>query len=145
MSEPEPMDTKAAIDALNRALRLQYRSALQYLVASGGSTGVHAFAVAEELWRFAEAEFTDARRLVSKIVALGGEPDVEIEPLERSKDFEGALRALIENESAALEALAEVIPHTGHGPRSEALEHLVEHSILRKQDQVDVLTRALGR
>jgi hypothetical protein len=34
-----------------------------------------------------------------------------------------------------------VIPHTGTEGRSEALEHLMEHLILRKQNQIDFLTR----
>jgi len=35
-----------------------------------------------------------------------------------------------------------VIPHSGEEPRSEALEHLMEHLIMRKQNQVDWLRRA---
>ena len=36
-----------------------------------------------------------------------------------------------------------MIPETGKEGASEALEHLLEHLILRKQGQVDFLTRAL--
>jgi len=35
-----------------------------------------------------------------------------------------------------------VIPHSGQEPRPEALEHLMEHLIMRKQNQVDWLRRA---
>ena len=38
-----------------------------------------------------------------------------------------------------------VIPVTGQEPWSEALEHLLEHLIMRKQWQVDYLARVLGR
>jgi hypothetical protein len=41
-------------------------------------------------------------------------------------------------------ALHAVIPHTGQEPRSEALEHRMEHLIMRKQEQVDTLRRAVG-
>ncbi len=44
-----------------------------------------------------------------------------------------------------IEALHAVIPHTGQEGRSEALEHLLEHVIMRKQEQVDALQRGLGR
>ena len=40
------------------------------------------------------------------------------------------------------EALHAVIPHSGQEARSEALEHLMEHIIMRKQNQVDWLRRA---
>ena len=36
-----------------------------------------------------------------------------------------------------------MIPETGKEGASEALEHLLEHLILREQGQVDFLTRAL--
>jgi hypothetical protein len=45
---------------------------------------------------------------------------------------------------AAIEALQDVIPTTGQERRSEALEHRLEHIIMRKQEQVDALIRAGG-
>jgi hypothetical protein len=36
----------------------------------------------------------------------------------------------------------DVIPSTGHTGDSEALEHRLEHMIMRKQEQVDALERA---
>jgi hypothetical protein len=45
-------------------------------------------------------------------------------------------------EKEAIDALRAVIRHTGTEGRSEALEHLMEHLILRKQNQIDFLTRA---
>ena len=39
-------------------------------------------------------------------------------------------------------ALHEVIPDSGQEPRSKLLEHLMEHLIMRKQNQVDWLRRA---
>ena len=47
---------------------------------------------------------------------------------------------LIEHE--VIERLQDVIPETGHEGASEALEHLLEHIIMRKQEQVDFLVRA---
>ncbi len=55
-----------------------------------------------------------------------------------------AVDLLIDTECEALAALHAVIPHTGQEPRSEALEHLLEHVIMRKQEQVDTLLRARG-
>ncbi|MDP9070518.1 MAG: hypothetical protein M3N68_04400 [Actinomycetota bacterium] len=55
-----------------------------------------------------------------------------------------AVDLLIDTECEALAALHAVIPHTGQEPRSEALEHLLEHVIMHKQEQVDTLLRARG-
>ena len=46
-------------------------------------------------------------------------------------------------EQEAIAALHAVTRPTGQEPRSEALEHLMEHLIMRKQAQVDLLLRVL--
>ena len=43
-----------------------------------------------------------------------------------------------------IEALQSAIEPTGREGRSEALEHMLEHMIMRKQRQVDLLARARG-
>jgi bacterioferritin (cytochrome b1) len=142
MSDPEPMDVPAVLESLNAALRLQYRSALQYLVLAGGGRGTHALAIGEQLWVYAQAEFVDARLMISKIVALGGEPEVAVADVSYEPSVEDGLKKLIGLEEEALAALHRVIPDTGQEPGSEALEHLMEHLIMRKQNQVDFLIRA---
>ncbi|MGH2754493.1 MAG: hypothetical protein ACRDLB_08660, partial [Actinomycetota bacterium] len=51
------------------------------------------------------------------------------------------LRKIIAMEDETTEALREIIPATGQEARSEALEHLLEHIIMRKQEQIDFLHR----
>jgi bacterioferritin (cytochrome b1) len=116
-NKKDPMEVDEAIDALNVALRLQQRSL---------------------------AELDDARHLVEKITTLGGEPAVEIAPIEPHGDSEALIRWLIDAETEAIEALQDVIPTTGQEGRSEALEHRLAHIIMRKQEQVDALIRATG-
>jgi bacterioferritin (cytochrome b1) len=142
MSDPDPMDVPEVLDRLGDALRLQYRSVLHYLLVSGGGRGFHAMAIGEQLARYAEDELADARLLISKIVALGGRPVTEIAPLAYEPEVKDGLRALIKTEEETLAALHAVIPPTGQEPGSEALEHLIEHLIMRKQNQVDFLIRA---
>jgi bacterioferritin (cytochrome b1) len=98
--------------------------------------------VAERLWTFAESELTDTRLLVEKITALGGDPTTKVGELKWHPDPGTALDHLIATEDEATEALHAVIPHSGQEARSEALEHLMEHIIMRKQNQVDWLRRA---
>ena len=143
-NDVDPLELDAVLDTLGTALALQYRSALQYTQVAGSLTGLQWSVLGEQLWTFAESELDDARRLVEKIVALGGTPPSAPAELRYEPEPEKAMAALIENECEAVAALHAVIPHSGQEPRSEALEHRLEHLIMRKQEQVDTLRRTVG-
>lgn len=138
----ERLDVGEAIARLNDALSLQYRSSQQYMLSSASLFGFEFQALGDRLWEYAMAELADARRLVEKIVALGGAPTTEMAPLEWTGEPDSAVDRLIEIESEAVETLQLAIEPTGREGRSEALEHMLEHVIMRKQDQVDFLLRA---
>ena len=139
---PDPMDVERVLEALNHALALQQRSVLQFTMGAGSMFGLEFQAVGAELWLFARAELEDMKLLVEKITALGGDPSVEVAALRWRADPGASVDALIESEDQTIAALHAVIPHSGQEPRSEALEHLMEHMIMRKQNQVDWLRRA---
>jgi bacterioferritin (cytochrome b1) len=141
----EKLDVEEAISRLNDALKLQYRSAHQYMLSSGSLFGFEFQSLGDRLWDYAQAELADARKLVEKVVALGGEPTTEVAALEWTGDPDDAVKRLIETESEAVETLQAAIEPTGREGRSEALEHMLEHVIMRKQDQVDFLVRASRR
>jgi bacterioferritin (cytochrome b1) len=141
-NEKDPLDVGTAIERLNAALRLQHRSLLGYTIAAGSVTGFQYQGLAELLWRFAQAELEDTRRIVEKIVTLDGEPATDHQPVEHHGSPEAALAWLLDCEREVLEAFQDVIPATGHTAESEALEHRLEHLIMRKQEQVDALERA---
>ena len=101
--------------------------------------------MAGKLWEFAQLELADTRLLVEKITALGGDPTTEIGELSWTTDPAETLDRLIETEDEVTEALHAVIPHSGQEAASEALEHLMEHVIMRKQNQIDWLRRARRR
>jgi bacterioferritin (cytochrome b1) len=143
-NEKDPLQRDDALRELNRSLELEARAALAYAVAAASLTGMEVQHLRDELYHFAVRELEDARRLVEKIVALGGDPSTDIAPVAFDRDARGALEKLVANDEETLEALVEVIPHTGSVGEGEALEHLVEHLILRKQEQIDFLRRALG-
>jgi bacterioferritin (cytochrome b1) len=138
----EQMNHAAVKEKLAQALRLQYRSVLQYTLTAGSIVGMEYQSFADRLWLFAESEIHDARLLVEKLVALEGEPPVRAPDLRNEGTAKKALAWLIESESEVIERLQDVIPETGHEGASEALEHLLEHIIMRKQQQVDFLVRA---
>jgi|SRR5688572_32860474 bacterioferritin (cytochrome b1) len=138
----ETLDESAAVEALNAALELQYRSVVQYTLTSGSLFGFEFQSLGDRFWQFARAELDDARKLVEKITSLGGEPAVAVADARWSGDAGDAVEWIIDSETEAIEALRAAIEPTGREGRSEALEHLLEHMILRKQDQVDFLMRA---
>ena len=138
----ERMDVDEQIARLNEALRLQLRSAAQYTLTAGSLSGLEHQAVAERLGRFALEELDDARRLVEKIASLGGEPNADAGPARFLADPGEALEWLIDSEAEALQALQDAIEPTGREAASEAVEHRLEHIIMRKQEQVDTLLRA---
>jgi bacterioferritin (cytochrome b1) len=140
----ELLDESVAIEKLNAALRLQMRSALQYSLTAATLRGFEVQAVAANLLRYGDEELEDARRLIAKIVALGGVPTTEVAQLRVGQDPEDAVGWLIECESEAVDALQAAIEPTGREGRSEALEHRLEHMIMRKQEQIDLLERARG-
>jgi len=138
----ETLDKEQAIELLNEALRLQYRSALQFTLTSGSLFGFEVQAIGDRLWTYAQDEIADARLLVEKVVALGGSPSTDVAELRWSGAAEDAVAWLIEAEEEAIDALQEAIEPTGREGHSEALEHLLEHLIMRKQNQVDFLLRS---
>ena len=141
----EPMEVDACVRLLNQALSMQHRSIVQYTMAAGAIGGLEFMGLADRLWEYAQAELADGRRMVEKVAALGGDPSTTVKKVETSTKAKDAVARIIESEREVLAKLHEVIPHSGQEPRSEALEHFLEHVIHRKQEQVDQLLRAVGQ
>jgi len=138
----ESMDVDAVLEKLNRCLTLQYRSVLQQTLTSGSLFGFEFQAMGDRIWSDADAEINDLRLLVEKIAALGGTPATEVAPLQWTGDPSDAVQWLVDTETELVDALKDAIEPTGQEGRSEALEHVLEHIIMRKQNQIDFLLRA---
>ena len=137
----EKMNVKKVIELLNKALPLQMRSALIFTWTAGSGTGIEFQAVGQELQEFGRLELEDYRRFVEKLVALGGAPTTKVAGFEAISPNKTGIQKLIKYENEALDSLHRIIPETGQEARSEALEHLLEHALMRKQEQVDFLER----
>ena len=98
--EEERLDEEAAVEKLNEALALQYRSATQYTLTSGSLFGFEFQSLGDRLWLYAQAELGDARLLVEKIVALGGTPATNVDEMKWSGDPGEAVDWLIESEGS---------------------------------------------
>jgi bacterioferritin (cytochrome b1) len=138
----EAMDVDAVLEKLNHALTLQYRSVLQQTLTSGSMFGFEFQSLADRIWQDADAEINDLRLIVEKIAALGGEPTTDVADLRWTGDPSDAVQWLVDTETELVDALKEAITPTGQEGRSEALEHALEHIIMRKQNQIDFLLRA---
>ncbi len=141
MADDDKMKVEKVKDLLNKALPLQFRSAALFTWAAGASTGIEGQSLGMKLEEFGRLELDDARRLIEKLVALGGDPVTKVAPFEPFGANKSGIRKLMDYEEEVLEALHAVIPESGQEPRSEALEHLMEHMLMRKQEQVDFLER----
>jgi bacterioferritin (cytochrome b1) len=140
--QEEKLDEQQAISKLNTALRLQNRSVIEYTLVAAGLTGFEYQGLADRLIGYAREEIDDARRLAEKIVSFEGEPTTVVAKPRWSASPGEAFGFLIEDETETIEALQASIEPTGREGRSEALEHRLEHMIMRKQEQVDFLDRA---
>jgi len=140
--EKDPLDVDQALERLGNALPLQIRSAAAFTMAAASITGFQYVGLTDLLWRFAQAELEDVRRLTEKVVTLGGRPPTSAPDFKLPEQPDAAVEQLIDWEKDATDALQDVIPATGHTGDSEALEHRLEHIIMRKQEQIDSLLRA---
>lgn len=138
----EQMDTDEVLRTMNEALTHQGRSLMTLTLLAGSMRGVLGTALKPRLREFVAAELHDTYLLVEKFSSLGGTPSFDVEKVEVSRLATEALEQLITREQAGVAALHAIIPHTGQQPHSEALEHLLEHMIMRKQQQVDFLVHA---
>jgi hypothetical protein len=139
----DAMDAEAVRTQLAQALAGQLGSLVALTVLSGAVRGPATTALKDRLLEFATAEVADSHRLVEKLAALGGGvPPVDV-PTLPDGDLTARLRWFLEREDGVLSSLHAVIGPSGQEPQSEALEHLIEHVLLRKQQQVDFLRLAL--
>jgi bacterioferritin (cytochrome b1) len=140
--DKEPLDVDGVTSGLRDAIPLQLRSAVAYTIAAASLSGFEYVGLAALMREAGEADLADARRLLEKLVTLGGRaPQAVPEPRlpERPKAL---VRRLIALETEAIEKLQDIIPATGQTGASEAIEHRLEHMIMRKQEVVDALERA---
>jgi hypothetical protein len=145
MAEEDQLDTEKVLSTLQDALQLQAQSILTMTQLAGTLRGLSSTAVKQQLREFVLTELEDTYLLMEKHSALGGELILDIPQIRIARDPDTAINDLMDLECESVAALHTVIPHSGQEPRSEALEHLLEHMIMRKQQQVDFLWHASGR
>ena len=144
--EEETLDVEGAIECLNKALAPPVPLGARLHARRGRHVRVRVSGLLVRARRLRPLrDRRHAGASIEKITTFEGEPTTEVAPLEWSDQPEKVVEWLIEAEEETIEALQAAIEPTGREGVSEALEHLLEHLILRKQNQVDFLIRARRR
>ena len=132
---------KSVIEALNRALSLEWTGNIQYLQ--------HSFLV-HGLWRELYKPFfrsrasecqDHAKLLGEKIAALGGLPTVEPASIKQSREVEEMLQQDLELEKAAVTAYHEVLKVAKD---DVALRHMMESLIETETRSVEEIEKMLS-
>jgi hypothetical protein len=136
------MDVEAVRRQLSVAVSQQLGSLVSMTLLAGSLRGAAYVGLKVRMREYAVTEVSDTERLVEMFCALGGELQPIELPLPPSTDSATALKEFVEREKQVMASLHAVIPSSGQEPQSEALEHLIEHVLLRKQEQLDFLLLA---
>ena len=139
----EATDPKTLVAGLNKALPLLARDAVASALAAGAMPGVDGVVMRPRLARMAAADLADAERLAARIASLGGAPAVQVAKLELPKSVGPSLRWLVWMQRETNDAVVAAIPADADDAEGEATEHLLEHIVSRKRDDIELLERAL--
>lgn len=134
------MDKSAVIEKLNECLRHEWTGVAQYAQAGFVVSGLWRDVYSEMFYDSAKESFGHAKKVGEKIVALGGIPTVERNPIKQSEDLMEILNFALEFESTAVKKYNEAIVAAGD---DRALVIFLEDILSEEQDGVDELTRIL--
>ena len=134
------MDKKKTIDKLNDILRHEWTGVAQYAQAGFVVAGLWREVYSAMFFDSAKESFGHAKQVGEKIVAMGGVPTVERNPVKQSDDLLETLNHALEFESKAVKLYNEALA-LAEGDR--ALEVFLENILEEEQDGVDTLTRIM--
>ena len=134
------MDKSKIIEKLNDCLRHEWTGVAQYSQAGFMVAGLWREVYSGLFFDSAKESFGHARLVGEKIVALGGVPTVERNPIKQSEDVMEMLNAALEFESKAVKMYTEALA-LAEGDR--ALVVWLEDILNEEQDGVDKMLRIL--
>lgn len=134
------MDYTKVIEKLNEALRHEWTGVAQYSQAGFLVSGLWREVYAKKFYDNAEESFGHAKLVGEKIIALGGVPTVERNPVKQTNDINEMLQNGLEFEKTAVRLYNEALA-VAEGDR--ALVVFLEDILLEEQEGVDEFTRIL--
>jgi bacterioferritin len=134
------MDTAKVIDKMNEALRHEWTGVAQYAQAGFVVGGLWREVYSEKFHDDAKESFKHAKEIGDKIVALGGVPTVERNPVKQSQDLMELLQNGLEFESKAVRVYTELL---GLIEDDRAFTVFIENILEEEQAGVDEYNRIL--
>ncbi len=134
------MDKSAVIEKLNECLRHEWTGVAQYAQAGFVVAGLWRDVYSDKFYDSAKESFGHAKKVGEKIVALGGIPTVERNPIKQSEDLMEILNFALEFESTAVKKYNEAIEIAAD---DRALVIFLEDILKEEQDGVDEISRIL--
>ena len=134
------MDKSKILEKLNDCLRHEWTGVAQYAQAGFVVAGLWREVYSKMFFDSASESFGHAKLVGEKIVALGGIPVVDRNPVKQTQDLSELLNLALEFESKAVKLYTEALS-LAEGDR--ALEVFLENILDEEQDGVDELTRIL--
>ena len=126
---------------LNEILRHEWTGVAQYSQAGFVIQGLWRPTYSKLFFDSAEESFGHAKRIGEKIVALGGVPSVERNPVKQSHDLTEMLEHALAFEQGAVDHYTQALKLADGTDR--ALVVLLEDILLEEQDGVDEITQLL--
>lgn len=134
------MDKAKMIEKLNEALRHEWTGVAQYAQAGFVVAGLWREVYADMFFDSAKESFGHAKKVGEKIVAMGGVPTVERNPVKQTQELQELLTIALEFETKAVKIYSEALAMAENDrPLVVFLENILED----EQDGVDELTRIL--
>jgi len=137
------MDRSKAIDKLNECLRHEWTGVAQYAQAGFVVSGLWREVYSGMFYDSAKESFGHAKLVGEKIVAMGGIPTVERNPIKQTQDLNEMLQHAFEFEQAAVRMYTEAIAVSEEGDEDRALVVFLEDILKEEQEGVDELTRII--
>jgi bacterioferritin len=128
------------IDLLNDILRHEWTGVAQYSQAGFVVSGLWREVYAGMFHDNAQESYGHAKLIGDKVVALGGVPTVERNPVKQSNDVAEMLQFALEFESTAVKLYTEALGHCGD---DRALEVYLEDILKEEQEGVDEISKLL--
>lgn len=134
------MDTAKVIDKMNEALRHEWTGVAQYAQAGFVVNGLWREVYADKFHDDAKESFKHAKLVGEKIVAIGGVPTVERNPVKQSQDLMELLQSGLEFETKAVKIYTELLPLIED---DRAFTVFIEDILKEEQEGVDEYNRIL--
>ena len=134
------MNLPKVIDLLNDVLRHEWTGVAQYSQAGFVIQGIWREVYASKFFKSAKESFGHAKLIGDKIVALGGVPVAERNPVKQSSDVQQLLEYGLEFETKAVDLYTKVLEACSD---DRPLVIFLEGILLEEQEGVDDLTKII--